>query len=465
MKENVFRKALDECLERIRQGGSVEDCLAAYPQQAARLGPFLKSASILWNIRPPQPAADSVARARSKLLARVAEGSGKEAVMRGALKWGHAALAVAALFVTSLGLVAAAGTGVLPGGGSNHVTFDARVVSTSPSLFFVQRDDDQSYAYLRFNNGTRFEDAAGATIAWSAVARNARISVEATPPASGRVFDTQVVRLIGAGTTPSPSPKATEAPAPEPAPEPTKPPEAEPTQKPEATKAPEATPKPTEASKTLSEFFGTVVELGESHLVVATDGGNVFVHTNGETQFPNGYPVAGVKVGVVGYKNADGSYTAVKVVVKVMEFTGIVKAIEGSDLTVFSGGSNLTVHTDAHTNFPYGHPVVNDEVLVRAWKLGDGSFLATDVKVKVATPTFSGVIVGHFPGEFTICVQVSGYTGAPVGPCTEFGTGVKTVCYEFAEVIGELAVGKTVDIYKDHVDPDGTYFAYKVVVH
>ena len=61
-------------------------------------------------------------------------------------------------------------------------------------------------------------------------------------------------------------------------------------------------------------------------------------------------------------------------------------------------------------------------------------------------------------------MEVAGYTGSPVRPCTEFGAGVKTVCYEFAEVIGELAVGKTVDVYKDHVT-EGTYFAYKIVVH
>ena len=463
MKENAFRQALDECLERIRGGDSLEECLAAHPEQAPQLGPFLRSASILWNIRPQQPAATSITEARNRLLARVAEGSrGKEAVMRGVFRYGHTALAVAALFVTSLGLVAAAGTGMLPGGGSNTVTFNARVVSTSPSLFFVQREDDQSYVYLRFNDGTRFEDAAGTAIAGSAIARNGRVGVEATSPTSGRIFDTQMVRLVGAAPTPAPTPGPTTAPAAEPTPEPTKPPEAEPTVKP--TQAPEATTKPTEAPKTLSDFFGTVVAVGESHLVVATDTGNVLVHTSAETQYPNGFPFVGVKVGVLGYKNADGSYDAVKVIVKVMEFSGVVKAINGSDLTVFSSGVNQTVHTDGHTNFPTGHPVVNDEVFVRAWKLGDGTFLATDVKVTPPAATFSGVIVGHFPGEFTICVEVAGYTGSPVGPCTEFGAGVKTVCYEFAEVIGELAVGKTVDVYKDHVT-EGTYFAYKIVVH
>jgi len=111
--------------------------------------------------------------------------------MRGIFKFSHAAVAVGALFVMSIGFVAAAGSGVLTGG-SNDVAFNARVVSTSPTLFFVQREDDQSFAYLRFNNGTRFEDASGAAIAWSGIVRNSRVSVEATPSTMARFFDTRV---------------------------------------------------------------------------------------------------------------------------------------------------------------------------------------------------------------------------------------------------------------------------------
>jgi hypothetical protein len=35
---------LDECLERLRQGESVEQCLARYPEQAAELEPLLRVA-------------------------------------------------------------------------------------------------------------------------------------------------------------------------------------------------------------------------------------------------------------------------------------------------------------------------------------------------------------------------------------------------------------------------------------
>ena len=146
------------------------------------------------------------------------------------------------------------------------------------------------------------------------------------------------------------------------------------------------------------------------------------------------------------------------------EFGGKVTAINGSDLHVLVDGGNKVVHTNGETAFPAGQPKVNDEVYVWAWKMGDGSFQATKVKVKAApSPTFSGTIVGYFPDEKTICVKVAGHSGAQDAPCIGFGSDVKTTCYEFAVVEGDLAVGKTVDVYKDHLEGN-TYFAYKVVV-
>ena len=170
-----------------------------------------------------------------------------------------------------------------------------------------------------------------------------------------------------------------------------------------------------------------------------------------------------MKVYVAGYKNDDGSVNAVKVMLKGIEFSGKVTAINGSDINVLADGDK-TVHTNEHTTFPAGQPKVDDFVYVRAWKLGDGTFLATEVKVKpVPAPTFSGLIVGYFPEQFTICVKVAGHSGAQDGPCIGLGSDVKTVRYEFADVIGELAVEKSVDVYKDHLEGN-TYFAYKVVV-
>jgi hypothetical protein len=474
MNDKAFREALSECLERIRLGDSVEACLEAHPQYAAQLASFLSAASRMKKIVPPQPSAAAMNNARNRLLGLVAEGGGKEAVMKGVFKFSHAMMAVGAVFLLSLGLVGAAGSGML-GGGSNSVTFDARVVSTSQTLFYVQREDDQSFVFLNVNGQTQFEDPNGVAVLWSAVSLKSRVNVEATPAATARFFDAQVIRQVPA--TPSPTFAATPFPTAEPTAEPatTPQPAAEPTPKPKPVVTPKVTPKPEpvktpheEPVKTpgpqATEFYGTVAEMGSAHIVVETDSGHVWVGTNHETQYPNGAPFVGVMVYVYGYKNADGSVTAVKVALKGTEFGGKVTAISGSDLQVLVDGGVNVVHTNGSTQFPAGQPQVNDEVYVWAWKMGDGTFMAFKVKVKAPpAATFSGTIVGYFPDEKTICVKVAGHSGSQDAPCIGFGSDVKTVCYEFADVIGELAVGKTVDVYKDHIEGN-TYFAWKIVV-
>jgi hypothetical protein len=90
-------------------------------------------------------------------------------------------------------------------------------------------------------------------------------------------------------------------------------------------------------------------------------------------------------------------------------------------------------------------------------------------KPTAAPQTFSGTIVDHFPGEFTICVSVDGYAGEAVGLCSGMGPGVKQVCYEFAEVIPgveALQVGEKVDvtIHQELGKQGDTYFAERVAV-
>ena len=105
MNDKAFREALSECLERIRLGDSVEACLEAHPQYAAQLASFLRAASTMKKIVPPQPSAAAMNNARNRLLGLVAEGGGKEAVMKGVFKFSHAMMAVGAVFLLSLGLV------------------------------------------------------------------------------------------------------------------------------------------------------------------------------------------------------------------------------------------------------------------------------------------------------------------------------------------------------------------------
>jgi hypothetical protein len=197
------------------------------------------------------------------------------------------------------------------------------------------------------------------------------------------------------------------------------------------------------------EFAGVVLSVAPSSLVMQTDMGNVVVHVNGETHYPNGHPFVGVKAYVYGTKQGDGSFIGHKVMLKTAEFEGQVKGISGGTFIVNADGHDKTVHTNGATSFPAGMPVVGNTVAVFAYRMGDGSYLATDMTVKNEPEAFTGVIVQHNPGEFTIKVDVSGTH--------------KIVCYEFSEIHGTLAVGVTVYVEVDHIE-GGTYFAGLVKV-
>lgn len=379
--------------------------------------------------------------------------------MRGMFKFSHAVMAVAAVFVMSLGLVAAAGSGMLDGG-SDTVTFNARAIVTDANLSFVQREDDHTYLYLRFNSSTRFEDASGVPITWAGIAREARIFVEARPPSSGRFFDAQLVRLIGAGSTPtpaltaSPTPEPTPAPKPEPTPAPTEAPKPEPP-KPEPTAKVTEKPAP---PKDVVEFWATVTKVAPDHITGNKENVTpVTVWTNGETVYPNGHPFVGVKVWVLAYVNGDGTFTAKKITNKMAEFSGVVKAGDGcSAFTVQVDGAQKTVRANEHTAFPQGCPLAGNKIAVFAYYMGDGSYLAREIGIIPDGPSvFEGVVIKNLTAEWTLKVQV--------------GAEYKIVRYEFAsnagdiQAMGDSIVGKAVRVHVDSFD-GSTHYAGLVEV-
>jgi hypothetical protein len=402
-------------------------------------------------------------KARNTLLERVVDGTGKEAaVVRGVFKFANVAgVAVAALFVAGMSLVAAAGPGGLfSGGDESHVEFSATVVSVAPTLFFVQNTDTGEYVYTVLSNRTQFEDGNGETMSRADIHPRARIFVRATASANGpRFVEALLVRLAGENPeptvaptvvptkTPEPTPAPTEAPTPEPTAKPTEKPAPEPTKAP----TPKATPKATEKPKPETmEFWGIVLAMGGSSLSLQTEMGNVLVHVNGETQYPSGHPIVGVKVLVHGTKQGDGSWIGHKITVKTAEFHGVVIANNNGTFILNVDGHEKTVLTSNTTSYPNGVPVGGDTVAVYAYRMGDGSYLAIEMKIKPPAPmVFSGVIVEHLAAEKTIKVDVGGV--------------IKVVCYEFADVFGTLAVGATVKVEVDHVEGD-TYFARWVKV-
>ena len=66
MKNKNLDILLDKCIDRMNEGGSLEDCLASYPEQAKELGPLLRA---IWDVRDacspmPRATAKSIMRQR-----------------------------------------------------------------------------------------------------------------------------------------------------------------------------------------------------------------------------------------------------------------------------------------------------------------------------------------------------------------------------------------------------------------
>src|SRR3990172_8054791 len=449
LMDREFRKGLDECLGRLSLGDDVRSCVEAYPKYAERWEPYLRAASTLSGLSVPQPSAGAQQEARRRLLNAVAgEGPLPRA---GGLTWvpapvvraGTVAVALLMFMIAAIGASAALGGGdgvndVLnalhlpsPIGGGGHGDDEGgelrgRVISVSRFGFALLSEGD--VLFVRYSDGTKFEDADGEPISREELARGMDVFVRATLRDTERYFDALLVRLGEGHETPTTTPKPEPTPTPEPAATP----------KPEEP-APPAEETPIVAWKEVAfegkvksvasgsfvllsgdvmrtfetngetvvegflapfvfagvtgwqredgsflaghvttyplEFWATVVSISSSSLTVKVEGSgpNVAVNTAG-AEF-SGQPFAGVKVWVTAYKKADGSYQALRVTVKTAEVFGAVTAKSGSTYTVSAAGSNFTVKTHAGTVL-VGTPAVGSVAMVSAYKMGDGTLLA-----------------------------------------------------------------------------------------
>ncbi len=68
-----FDRALDDCLDRVRRGEGIEQCLAHYPQHASRLEPLLRTAQQTHTAYVYEPSPSVTQAARAKLNAARAE--------------------------------------------------------------------------------------------------------------------------------------------------------------------------------------------------------------------------------------------------------------------------------------------------------------------------------------------------------------------------------------------------------
>ncbi len=110
-KSSQFENILDECLERLIKGETVERCLESYPEQALELEPLLRTAQETREAAAITPRAHFKARARyefrSALRTELSQKTGSLSVLRRG--W------VVALMVISILLVSGGGTALAAG--------------------------------------------------------------------------------------------------------------------------------------------------------------------------------------------------------------------------------------------------------------------------------------------------------------------------------------------------------------
>ncbi|MFC1990758.1 DUF5667 domain-containing protein [Chloroflexota bacterium] len=129
-KGKEFDNILDECLDRILKGETVEDCLASYPEHAAELEPLLRTSLDTKNALAIKPRPEFRERAGYQFRAALQEMEQKrERRLFFGLQpqWATAVIAVLVLMLASVSTVAAA-SGSMPDGPLYPVKLAAETV-------------------------------------------------------------------------------------------------------------------------------------------------------------------------------------------------------------------------------------------------------------------------------------------------------------------------------------------------
>ena len=141
---------LDNCLERMFKGESIEDCLKTYPKQASELEPLLKTSSALIQRSPAiQPDSEFKAEVHSQLqrmLYAKLEKAGKKArVPVWHRKWAVAVASVLIIFLASVGVVAAS-INALP----DESLYPVKLATEQVRLMAAFSDVDKAKLHLQF---------------------------------------------------------------------------------------------------------------------------------------------------------------------------------------------------------------------------------------------------------------------------------------------------------------------------
>lgn len=141
---------LNECLERVFKGESIETCLNAYPEQASRLEPLLRiSLTLMQSSAAIQPDAEYRARAQYQLQAMFyakhekAEKRARIPVWRS--KWAMAMTTVVVILLAGVGAVAASAN-ALP----DDALYPVKLAAEQVRVTLAFSDVDEARLHLQF---------------------------------------------------------------------------------------------------------------------------------------------------------------------------------------------------------------------------------------------------------------------------------------------------------------------------
>ena len=146
-KDREFENILDECLENMLRGKSIEQCLADYPDHAAALEPMLRTAfraKMATNIRPRPEFKD---RARHQFQAAIRDTEPAPARTRGffpSLKPAWIALAALVAIIIAGGSTVYAAGNALP----DSPLYPVKLATESVRLFLTPSDIGKAELYL-----------------------------------------------------------------------------------------------------------------------------------------------------------------------------------------------------------------------------------------------------------------------------------------------------------------------------
>ena len=139
---------LNNCLERVLKGESIEDCLKTYPERAPELEPLLQiSAAIMQHSSAIQPACEFKERVRSRLqgmfYAKAEQKGAKVPIWH--RRWVVALASVLVIFVAGIGTVIAS-VNTLPG----ESLYPVKVASEEMRLALSFSDLNKAKLYIQF---------------------------------------------------------------------------------------------------------------------------------------------------------------------------------------------------------------------------------------------------------------------------------------------------------------------------